>query len=82
MDEEFELPVEYNGHQYLFKSTLLVFGFTHKFRVDVNGQGIVFEPDEERNYRAVIDYTDIAKNKNIDVELLEQIVDAIEKIVQ
>jgi CRISPR/Cas system-associated exonuclease Cas4 (RecB family) len=67
MDEEFELPVEYKGHQYLFKSTLLVFGFTHKFRVDVNGQMILFEPDEERNYRAVINHTDNEKTENIDV---------------
>ena len=82
MDEEFELPVEYKGHQYLFKSTLLVFGFTHKFRVDVNGQLILFEPDEERNYRAVIDYTDIDKNKNIDVALLKEIAEVIEEIVK
>ena len=69
MDEEFELPVEYKGHQYLFKSTLLVFGFTHKFSVDVNGQVIIFEPDEERNYRPVISHSDINDNKNIDVAL-------------
>ena len=82
MDEEFELPVEYNGHQYLFKAILLVFGFTHKFRVDVNGQLILFEPGEERNYRAVIDYADIDKNKNIDVELLKKIVEEIEELVK
>jgi len=33
---------------------LIVTGYTHKFGVDVNGQNIIFEPDEERNYRAVI----------------------------
>ena len=80
MDEEFELPVGYNGHQYLFKAIILVFGFTHKFRVEVNGQLILFEPDEERNYRAVIDYTDI--DKNIDVALLKEIAEVIEEIVK
>jgi len=54
MDDEFALPAEYKGHRYLFKPTLLVFGFTHKFRVDVNGQVILFEPDEERNYRQLL----------------------------
>lgn len=82
MDEEFELPVEYKGHQYLFKTTLLVFGFTHKFRVDVNGQLIIFEPDEERNYRAVLDYRDIDSNKKIDFELLKKIVGVIEEIAK
>ena len=59
-----------------------MFGFTHKFKVDVNGQIIIFEPDEERNYRAVIDYTNIDKNKNIDVALLKEIAEVIEEIVK
>ena len=41
MDDEFELPAEYKGHRYLFKASLLVFGFTHKFKVDVNAQIIL-----------------------------------------
>ena len=52
MDEQFELPVEYKGEQLLFKASLIVTGYTHKFNVDVNGQMVIFEPDEERNYRA------------------------------
>ena len=43
----------------MLKASLVVTGYTHKFNVDVNGQIIVFEPDEERNYRAVIPYDDI-----------------------
>ena len=81
MGEQFELPVEYNGRQHLFKATLNVYGYTHKFHVDVNGQILIFEPDEERNYRAVLNY-DIDINKNIDVELLKKISQAIEKIVR
>ena len=67
MDEQFELPVEYKGQQHIFKATLLVYGLSHKFSVDVNGQVIVFEPDEERNYRAVLNFTEIDNNRDIDV---------------
>ncbi len=42
MDDQFELPVEYNGKEYMFPASLLVTGFTHKFIVDVNGQEIIF----------------------------------------
>jgi len=28
---------------------------------------IVFEPDEERNYRAVLNFTEIDNNRDIDV---------------
>ena len=54
MEEEFELPVEYKGAQLMLNASLLVTGYTHKFNVDANGHNIIFEPDEERNYRAVI----------------------------
>ena len=82
MEEQFELPVKYKGRQYLFKAALLVFGFTHKFQVDITGQTVIFEPDEERNYRAIVNYSDANNRKEIDVELLRKITEAIEEIVK
>ena len=82
MEEEFELPVKYKGEELMFNAKLIVTGYTHKFSVDVNGQIIIFEPDEERNYRAVINYSDLEKRKNVDIELLKEITKAIESIVQ
>jgi len=58
MEEEFELPINYKGQQLMLKASLQITGYTHKFNVDINGQIIVFEPDEERNYRAVINLED------------------------
>lgn len=55
----FRRTVRYKGQELMLKASLVVTGYTHKFNVDVNGQIIVFEPDEERNYRAVIPYDDI-----------------------
>ena len=64
----------------MLNASLIVTGYTYKFCVDVNGQNIIFEPDEERNYRAVIPYDDINNHKNIDKELLQVIGEAIEAI--
>ena len=64
MAEQFELPVEHKGEKRFLKATLNVYGYTHKFHVDVDGEIVIFEPDEERNYRAVIDYDKIGHDKN------------------
>ena len=82
MDEQFELPVNYKDQQWMLKASLIVTGYTHKFNIDVNGRMIIFEPDEERNYRAVLNYGEIADQKNIDVEFLKKIARSIEKLVK
>ena len=80
MEEQFELPVQYKEQKLMFKASLLVTGYTHKFNVDVNGHNIIFEPDDENSYRAIVPYDDIGKNKHIDIELLKEIAKAIEGI--
>jgi hypothetical protein len=82
MDEAFELPVTYKGDELLFEATLVVTGYTHKFIVNVKGQEIIFEPDEERNYRAVLNYEDLMASSNIDMGLLQKIAEAIEGFVK
>jgi hypothetical protein len=75
------LSVEYNGQEYLIPATLLVTGHAHKFIVEALGQQIIFEPDEGRNYRAVIPFENLGKEKNVDKELLEAISDILESLV-
>ncbi|MBD0331192.1 MAG: hypothetical protein ICV66_00910 [Chitinophagaceae bacterium] len=81
MDEPFELPVTYKSKELLFPALLLMLGYTHKFQVQVNGLEVLFEPDEERNYRAVIEPEQV-KSSKIDVELLKAIAGAIEAIAK
>jgi hypothetical protein len=82
MDEQFELPVEYKGELLLLKASLQVVGYTHKFIVDVSGREVIFEPDEERNYRAIPGYGDICGSKHVDIELLKAIANIIEQLVK
>ena len=82
MDEQFELPVDYKGQQLLLKASLLVTGYTHKFSVEVSGQEVIFEPDEERNYRAIIPRDDINNYISINEGLLKAIAGSIEEIVR
>jgi len=77
MPESFLLSVKYKNEVKQFESELRVFGYTHKIAVNVNGTEIIFEPDEERNYRAVLHELDINKHK-IDLELLKKIASELE----
>ena len=78
MNEPFELPVTYKDKELLFPARLLMLGYTHKFQVQVNGHEVLFEPDEERNYRAVINPEQVESSK-IELELLKAIAEAIAK---
>jgi hypothetical protein len=82
VDEQFEIPVAYKNKELLFPARLLQLGYTHRFAVEVYGQEVVFEPDEERSYRAIVDSEYIEKNKKLDVELLRAIAVAIEEILK
>jgi len=81
MENTFQLPVYYRGKEEEFASQLLQFGYIHKIQVDVNGIAVMFEPDEERNYRAYVDPSSEEFDK-LDPVLLKAIAEAIERIVK
>ncbi|MCF2447666.1 hypothetical protein L0657_27170 [Dyadobacter sp. CY345] len=72
MDNTFELDVNFNGQTFEFQGELIVSGYLHKIQLDVNGTIVSFEPDEERNYRALMSIEDLKEN-DIPVDLLRAI---------
>jgi hypothetical protein len=77
MGESFTLVVNYKSKEYQLKSELRVFGYTHKIAIDLKGVEILFEPDEEHNYRAVIpDYE--GQKTEIDIGLIQAITKGLE----
>jgi hypothetical protein len=54
MEDEFFIPVNYKGAEREYPARLEVFGYSHRFRVVVEGTEVLFEKDEEGSYRAVI----------------------------
>ena len=81
MKESFELVVSYKGKDLSFDATLLPYGYTHRIVVLVYDREVVFEPDEERNYRAWVDPLHNTKTQ-LDVELLKAIAETIESILK
>lgn len=82
MDDEFMLPVTFNGKEMEFPARLLNYGYSSKLEVDINGSKVFFEPDEERNWRAVISYEDVMSNKKINKELLEVVISVINEVTK
>lgn len=82
MDDPFEIDVFYKGQNLSFPAMLLRYGYSHKIQVEVNDQMILFEPDEERNYRAVLDVKAVEAGVNPDKGLLQAIATTIESILK
>ena len=77
MDYDLEVPVTYKNQELIFNAKFIQFGYSYKFEVDVNGILVSFEPDEERNFRAIIDPSIDHGNHKIDKELIQWIAAAL-----
>jgi hypothetical protein len=79
--ESFDLPVNYKGKELLFPANLRAFGYGYKIEVTINGQTILFEPDEERNWRGMVIEVEGNMPQAPDKELLAAVVTSIEAIL-
>ena len=73
MEQTFTLPIVHNGKEYSFEGELISTGYTYKIRIDISGQIITYEPDEERNFRAIVENADHDSVNKIDTGLLQAI---------
>ena len=82
MDDTLEIPVIYKGQELSFPARFLLTGYTHKFQVEVDGQFIMFEPDEEINYRVVLDSTQLENGSKLDIPLLQSIAAVLNAVLK
>lgn len=76
MHESLELPVQIGDKTILLPAELKVWGYSHRILVTWEGQVITFEPDEERNYRALIE----GIQKPPALEIVKAIMKSIESV--
>ena len=79
MDDSFELTVLYKEKEIVFPVKLLNYGYSYKLEVDIDETKVLFEPDEERNWRALISYEDMQANKHLQTDLLNAIALALDE---
>lgn len=80
MQEPFDVPVSYKGEEILFPAELQPTGYTYRFLVNVYGVSVIFEPDEERAFRAVVEPEKL--NKRITMELLQAIAETLHEVLK
>ena len=55
MDDAFELPVRYRNQDLNYPGYFKRRGYSYRIEMQIDGFVIYFEPDEERNWRAIMD---------------------------
>ncbi|MEP7259422.1 MAG: hypothetical protein ABI687_13565 [Flavitalea sp.] len=78
MSDDFDITVTYKGKQQIFPATFSRLGYSYKIFVSVNNSEIIFEPDEERNFRAIASQ-DAMHNQHIDTALIKAIGEALQE---
>lgn len=79
MDNSFELPVLYKGKELVYPAEVIRYGYVHQIKIDIEGQIIILEKDEEGNYRAIAGATN---TKELDKDLIQAIVSSLEAIIK
>ena len=80
MEDGLSIDVVVAGKEYTIETRLAAVGYTHRFYVLINGIEVMYEPDEERNYRAVLNNADHAKVNDHDMALIKAVGEQIEAI--
>ncbi len=81
MEDIFEIDVEYKGEVHEFEGRLVLSGYEHKIEIFIEDISVFFEPDEERNYRAIVSL-DQMSNKNLTPGLLQAIAHRLESLLK
>ena len=82
MDDTIEIPVNYKNKDLIFEAKFLQLGYSYKFEIDVNGTTVFLEPDEERNFRAIVVPSIEHRHNNVDKELIQAIAESLEAILK
>ncbi len=82
MEEGFDITVPYKNGEALVPVKLLPQGYTYKIEALVNGMVVWFEPDEERNFRAVLPPEGDGNASPPDGALLQAIATALQEALQ
>jgi hypothetical protein len=78
--DDLTLPAYYNGEELELPVRMYAYGYTFRVEVLVGETAVIFEPDEEGSYRALVDAGEMEKNKSLSRGLLQAVAEALEKL--
>jgi hypothetical protein len=81
MDDYFIIPVNYQDKGMEFQARLLLQGYVYRVEVIVDDIPVLFERDEERDYRALISREQLDGNgKNLNRGILQAIAEVLQNL--
>lgn len=81
MEEPIIITVLYKGEEKKLEAQWQPIGYTHRFRILIEGVEVFFEPDEERQYRAVIPPGQSNVAHKIDTALLQAVSETLHEVL-
>ncbi|WP_184549855.1 hypothetical protein [Mucilaginibacter sp. FT3.2] len=79
MNESLPIPINFQGSALQFDARFFNYGYSHRVEVNINGIPVIFEPDEERNYRALVSAGQLEANSStLNIGLLQAIAARLE----
>jgi len=81
MTEPFTITVPYKGAEKEIEIQLQLTGYTHRFKALLEGVEVFFEPDEERQYRAVIPPEQEKAARAIDPQLFQAVAGVLHEVL-
>lgn len=81
MEDSFIIPLTFQGEELELEGRLHLLGYLHKIEVQVNGTAVLFEPDEERKYRALVSIEQVEKSRNLNPALLKAIAEKLDSLL-
>jgi hypothetical protein len=81
MEDVFTITVPYKGEEREFEAQLQMTGYTHRFKVMIEGMEVHFEPDEERQYRAIIPPEQAHQSHKVDSALFQAVAATLHEIL-
>ena len=77
MHEDFQLPVTYKNEELTLPARLMHYGYGFRIEVMIGETKVLFERDEERSWRAIMNYEDVQADRKVNPELLKAVATAI-----
>ena len=74
-----EIPVNYKNKELCLKAHIVKFGYVHHIVVDLFGNQITIERDEEGEYRALGDVEKL-KDSKVDVDLIKAVIEVLQSL--
>ena len=78
--DTFEIPIIWKDAEISFRARFIPAGYITRIGVDVYGQELLLDPDEEGQYRVLMNADEAGNYPGIDLQLVKEIVDVLNTI--